>query len=153
MAWLNAISIAETDFFFLGVPFCCRVFLGLSEMYLPKCWLQAVHCTLYIYHSYFSMLCPVRWHWLRQLERPGQSSRKRSASSSALQMGSCARPLVILLWGSISQLLLPFISAHGTHLQKLMWKNTIAIADFHSIFLDQPWVICCPLTALLCVLY
>lgn len=96
---------------------CCGVFLGLSEMYLPKCWLQAVHCTLY--HLYFSMLCPVRWRWLRQLERPGQSSGKCCASSNALQMGGCARALVILLWGSISHLFLPFISAYGMHLQKL----------------------------------
>lgn len=60
MASLNAICITETDFFFLFVYFCYRVFLGLLDTYLPKCWLQAVSLTLYLYHLYFSMLCPVR---------------------------------------------------------------------------------------------
>lgn len=34
-----------------------------------------------------------------------------------------------------------------------MWKNIRAIADFHRIFLDQPWVICYTLIVLLCILY
>lgn len=33
-----------------------------------------------------------------------------------------------------------------------MWKNTGAIADFHWIFLGQPWVICSPLIDFLCIL-
>ena len=119
VSWLHWMQYASLKLIYLVVHFCYTVFLGLSDMYLPKCWLLAVHYTLYLYPLYFSMLWPVRWHWLSQLERPGQSCGKNCAGSSALQMWSHTRVLVILLRESMSHLLLPFIYAYAMHSQKL----------------------------------
>lgn len=44
LASLYAVCITEIDF--LVVHFCYRVFLGLSDMYIPKCRLQAAFYTL-----------------------------------------------------------------------------------------------------------
>lgn len=151
--WPHSMQCASLKLIFLVVHFCCRVFLGLSDMQLPKRWLQAVHCTLYFYHLYSGTFWPVKWLWLNQLERPGQSSETHCRQQCFRDGESCKIPGNCALKVNVSFIITIYICISNAFTKADMWKNTRRIADFHMTFLDQPWVICYTLIVLLCILY